>query len=68
MPEVTSPSAAQIIGVDDSTIRRYVYNGLLPARRQGLRKIIRIEVDDLKQFATKHQYRFNEELAAELAK
>lgn len=68
MPEVSSVNAARIINTSDVTIRRYVYGGLLPARRQGLRKIMHIEVDELRKFAQEHQYRFDEKLAAELAK
>lgn len=65
MPDVSGPDAAKIIGVDQSTIRRYIYRGLIKARRAGLRKIIRIDIDDLRNFAESHDYRFNEEIAAE---
>lgn len=65
MPYVSSPAAAKIIGVDESTIRRYVYRGVLTARRVGLRKNIRIDVDELRDLAEKLDYRFNEDVAEE---
>lgn len=67
MPEVSAREAAQIINVGHMTIRRYVKAGRLPARNEGIRGIIKIEVDDLRQFAERYQYRFNEDLATQLA-
>ena len=68
MPEVSSVDAARIIRVSEVTIRRHVYGERLPARREGLLKRIFIEVDDLRALAEKYHYRFDETLAAELAK
>lgn len=68
MAEVSSMAAAQIIGTSDVTIRRYVYAGRLQARRQGLRKKIWIEVEELRRLAIELDYRFNEQLANQLAK
>ncbi|MEZ4684175.1 MAG: helix-turn-helix domain-containing protein [Caldilineaceae bacterium] len=65
MPEVSGPDAAKILGIDQSTVRRYIYRGLLKARRSGLRKIIKVDLDELRRFAAEHEYRFNEELAGE---
>lgn len=67
MPEVSSTAAAKIIGSNHVTVREHVENGRLPGRRVGLRGVVRIEIDDLREFAKKYQYRFNEELAATLA-
>lgn len=67
MPEVSGSHAADIIGVDRSTIRRYVDRGLLKARRAGVRNIVRIEIEDLREFAKEQEFRFNEELAKQLA-
>ncbi len=67
MPELSTDSAGKTIGTSGQTIRRLIDRELLPARREGLRGIIRIEVDSLKEFATKYGYRFNDELAANLA-
>lgn len=68
MPIVSGPDAAKIIGVDESTIRRHVYRGLLNARRVGLRNIIRIDVDDLRNLAKELDYPFDDDLAQKLAK
>lgn len=68
MPEVSSTDAAQIVGIGEVTIRRHVYNGRLGARRVGVRKIMRIELEELRRLAQEYQYRFDEELAQELAK
>lgn len=67
MPEVSARAAAQIIELSHTTIHGHVESGRLPARKQGLRGIIRIDVDDLRKFAARYQYRFNEELATRLA-
>lgn len=63
MAEVTSTQAAAIIHTSHMTIHRRVDDGTLPGRRQGLDRQIRVEIDDLRQFAAKFGYRFNEELA-----
>lgn len=60
--ELTSPKAAEVIGAAEATIRNYVYRGLLPARRMGIRKMIRIQVTDLRDFATEYGFVFNEEV------
>lgn len=68
MPIVSGPGAAKIVGVDESTIRRHVYRGVLTARRVGLRKVIRIDLDDLRNLAEQLDYKFDEELAQKLVK
>lgn len=67
MAEVSSAHAAEIIGTSDVTIRRAVYADRLPARREGLRKKIWIDVDELRRFAAEYQYRFDEALARKVA-
>lgn len=67
MPEVSSTDAGRIIGVSRKTICAYVDTGVLTARRIGLRKVIRIDIEELRRVAEKYQYRFDENLAAELA-
>lgn len=67
MPEVSAREAAQIINVSHMNIYRHVKAGRLPARNEGIRGIIRVEVDDLRKFAERYQYRFDEELATQLA-
>lgn len=66
MAEVSSADAAGIIGTSDVTIRRAVYAERLPARREGLRKKIWIDIDDLRSFAEEYQYRFDEEVARQI--
>lgn len=68
MTEVTAAKAAEILAANKRTILRRVEDGLLPARRQGLKGIAYIQLDDLRAFATKYGYRFDEKKAAELAK
>lgn len=63
MAEVTSTQAAAIIGTSHMTIHRRVDDGLLPARRQGLDRQIRVDLDDLRRFAQAYGYRFDEKLA-----
>lgn len=68
MPEVTSFQAAAIIGTSYGTIHRRVNDGLLPGRRQGLNRQIWVEIDDLRQFANKYGYKFDESLAQEFTR
>lgn len=67
MPEVSSAEAAEIIGTTSQTIRRAVDRKLLMARRHGLRGLVKIDVDELRQFATQYQYRFDESLVKRYA-
>lgn len=70
MPEVNGPQAAEIIGKSLVTIHRKVDDGSLPAREEGTgeRKFVFIELDALRQFATKYGYRFDEAIAAQYVK
>ncbi len=68
MPEISSEEAARLIGMSRQSIRAHVENGRLAARRVGPRRVVKIELEDLRQFAEKYQYRLNETLAAQLAK
>lgn len=67
MPEVNGPQAAEIIGKSIQTIHRKVDDGSLPAREEGTgqRKFVYIEIDDLRQFAKRYGYRFDEKKAAQ---
>lgn len=67
MPDVTSTQAAEIIGVSHMTIHRRVDDGRLPGRRQGLDRQIRVDLDDLREFAQEYGYRFDENLARQYA-
>lgn len=67
MPEVNGPQAAEIIGKSVVTIHRKVDDGVLPARREGTgeRRFLYIDLEDLRQFAKKYGYRFDEKKAAQ---
>jgi excisionase family DNA binding protein len=65
--EVSTYQAASILGTSHNTIWERVREGKLPARRQGERRIIRIDVEQLRRYAQENGYRFNEELARSLA-
>ena len=68
MPEVSGASAGRIIGVSDRTVHRHILANRLNARREGLDKTWWIDTSDLRKFAQEYNYRFNEELAQELAR
>lgn len=68
MAEVTGPQAAEILSTSHPTIFRRVDDGTLPARREGIKQAIYVEVDTLRQFAKRYGYRFDEALAQEYAK
>ena len=59
--ELSTTQAAQMIGVSQRTIRNYVELGLLPGRKEGLKRRIRIQAEDLRKFAERYQFEFNEE-------
>ena len=68
MPELSSTDAGRVIGVSRQTIVSYVDSGVITARRIGLRKVIRIDVEELRSTAEKYGYRFDATLATQLAK
>lgn len=68
MPEVSAREAAEILNTSHPTIFRRVEDGSLPARREGVKQTIWIDVDTLRHYAKTNGYRFNEELAARYAK
>lgn len=68
MPEVTLTQAAEIVSKDRVTVFRWVEQGMLPARREGLRRDIYIEVENLQKFATDNGYRYDTNLALQYAK
>lgn len=67
MPEVSSAEAGKIIGRSAESIRRYVRNGQLSARHEGPKGLVLVELDDLRIFAEKYQFRFDEKLASQYA-
>ena len=68
MATVTASQAAEILSTSHMTIHRRVDDGLLPARREGLARIIRIELDDLRKFAREYNYAFNKDVVKNLEK
>lgn len=67
MPEVNGTQAANILGKSIQTIHNKVDEGTLPARQEGTgqRKYLFIQLDDLRAFARKYGYRFDEDIAAQ---
>lgn len=68
MAEVSAPQAAEIINTSHPTIFRRVDDGTLAARREGMKREIWIDVDELRRFAQEYGYRFDEKLAKRYAK
>ena len=64
MPEVTLTQASEIVRRDRATVFRWCENNLIPSRRIGIRRDIRIQIDDLRAFALKHGYDYDAALAA----
>lgn len=64
MPEVTLTQASQIVGKPRKTVFIWIQKELIPCRRIGLRRDIRIQIDDLRAFALKHGYDYDAALAA----
>lgn len=64
MAEVTATQAAEILSTSHMTIHRRVDDGTLPARREGVARIVKIEVKELQRFAAQYGYRFDETIAA----
>jgi hypothetical protein len=67
MPEVTLTQASEIVAKDRTTVFRWVDEGLLPARRVGIRRDIKIDVDTLRHFAQKYDYPYDSSLARQYA-
>lgn len=63
MTEVSTRQAAAIINTSYMTIHRRANDGKLNVRREGLHRDLRIELDDLREFAKAYGYKFNEDLA-----
>lgn len=60
MRGLSAIEAGKVIGVTHTSIHNYVKRGLLPARHQGPRKIIRIDAEDLRKFAEQYEFVFDE--------
>lgn len=58
--ELSAAEAAKVVGVATRTIYNYVDRGILPARRETLKRRIRIDAEDLRRFAEEHGLRFDD--------
>ena len=67
MTEISSSQAGNVLGISLMTIHRRVEDGSLPARREGVRRDIKIDLDDLRRFATAFGYRFDEHIAQQFS-
>lgn len=65
--EISSVEAGRALGMSDQAIRDQVDAGRLRARRHGMRRLLRIRVDDLRAFARQYNYVVDEEYLATLA-
>ena len=68
MSEVTLTQASEIMNKPRMTVFRWVEQGLIPSRRVGIRRDIRIQIDDLRSFAMLYDYDYDTTLAAKYAK
>ena len=68
MTKVTTHEAAEILSTTRVTVFRWVDEGLLPADRVTRRNIIMIDVEELRRFAQKNGYQFNDRLAKQYEK
>lgn len=68
MTAVTAAQAAAILSTSHMTIHRRVDDGLLKARREGVGRIVKINIEDLRKFAEDYGYSFDEDIAAQYAK
>lgn len=65
--EITTAEAGAALGISRETIRLHVAEGRLPARKQGIRGILKIQVDDLREFARQFGYVVNDQYLTRLA-
>lgn len=65
--KVTATQAAEIVDRDRTMVFRWVQDGVLPAERISAKKIILIDLDDLRVFARARKLKINEELVRQYA-
>jgi predicted site-specific integrase-resolvase len=65
--KVTATQAAEIVNRDRTMVFRWVQDGALPAERISAKKIILIDLDDLRVFARARKLKINEELVRQYA-
>lgn len=64
--DVTTTQAAQILGVTNRTIQKYIKAGRITARKRGIRNFV-INLEELRTFAETNGMVFDAELAQQLA-
>ena len=64
--ELTSTQVSQLIDISRTTVNKYIDDGILLGYRQGPRRIIRVQLDDLRNFAEEYNFQINEELLCEM--
>lgn len=57
--ELSAAEAAKVVGVSPRTIYNYVDRGVLPARRETMKRRIRIDAEELRKFAEQYGLRFD---------
>jgi hypothetical protein len=65
--ELSTYEAAAAIDVSHQTIKNHVGAGRLRARRHGMKRLIKIQVEDLRAFARQYNYIIDEERLAAVA-
>ena len=65
---LSADNAGPIIGLTGQAIRDHVAAGRLPCQRVGVRRLYRIDIDDLKALADKYNYPWDQELVDQTRK
>lgn len=65
--ELTTVQAGTALSMTGQAIRDHINAGRLPARRHGVRRLLKIEIDDLRAFAQTYNYPVDEEYLSALA-
>jgi len=66
MPELTISQAADVMGQHRTTVWHWIKGGILPARQHGRRGDWQINVNTLREFAQKYNYKFDDEMVKKL--
>ena len=65
--ELSTAEAGAAIGLSNQAIRDHIAAGRLSAREHGMKRLLKIKVDDLRAFARQYGYIVDEEYLAGLA-
>ena len=64
--ELSTSEAGQILNISSRTINRYVKRGLLIARLQGVKQVMRIDLADLRTFSERYGFVVHEAVVEEI--